>query len=57
METLRQISYETYPETFRAMTTEEAMEKYLEEAFSREKLFEELSDSASNMNAYLVYGK
>lgn len=35
LDTLRQIAYETYDQTFRSMNAEETMNKYLETAFSR----------------------
>jgi ribosomal protein S18 acetylase RimI-like enzyme len=47
VETLEQIAYETFDETFRVMNTAETMEKYLEEAFNRERLLEELSNPKS----------
>jgi ribosomal protein S18 acetylase RimI-like enzyme len=48
VETLRQVAYETYDQTFRPLNTTETIEKYLEEAFNREKLLEELSNPKSN---------
>jgi ribosomal protein S18 acetylase RimI-like enzyme len=48
VEALRQIAYETYDQTFRPLNTIETIEKYLEEAFNREKLLEELSNPKSN---------
>jgi len=44
---LQQIACETYDQTFRSMNTEENMKKYLEKAFSRERLFEELMNPSS----------
>jgi diamine N-acetyltransferase len=48
VETLRQVAYETYDQTFRPLNTTRTIEKYLEEAFNREKLLEELSNPKSN---------
>ena len=42
MATLQQISRQTFAETFAASNTEENMRKYLDEAYSLEKLAEEL---------------
>lgn len=42
MATLQQISRQTFAETFAASNTEENMRKYLDEAYSLEKLTEEL---------------
>lgn len=42
---LQQISRQTFAETFSAVNTEENMRKYLEEAYSAEKLLTELKDS------------
>ncbi len=44
IEALRKISYDTYNDTFREMNTRETMDKYLNEAFAREKLLAELSN-------------
>lgn len=41
---LQQISRQTFFETFSAVNTEENMRKYLEEAYSAEKLMAELND-------------
>ncbi len=41
---LQQISRQTFAETFSAVNTEENMRKYLEEAYSSEKLMAELND-------------
>ena len=43
VEILRHLAYETYNQTFRSMNTAETMDKYLEAAFSRDRLQEELS--------------
>ena len=40
---LRQLAFETYDQTFRSMNTAENMDKYLEAAFNRERLQQELS--------------
>lgn len=47
IEELQRIGRETFSETFSSDNTEENMKKYLEEAFSTEKLTEELNDPAS----------
>jgi diamine N-acetyltransferase len=47
LETLRAIGYETYDETFRSMNTQETMDRYLEEAFNRERLSSELANEDS----------
>lgn len=44
MEDLQKISRQTFAETFASVNTEENMKKYLEEAFSREKLAKELNN-------------
>lgn len=41
---LQQISRQTFAETFAASNTEENMKKYLDEAYSREKLAAEMQD-------------
>jgi hypothetical protein len=38
LDTLRQIAYETYDQTFRSMNTEETMNKYLETAFKSSRI-------------------
>ena len=53
LETVRTIGYETYDETFREMNTQETMDKYLEEAFNREKILAELSNPDSHF--YFLY--
>ena len=40
---LRQLAFETYDQTFRSMNTVENMDKYLDAAFNRERLQQELS--------------
>lgn len=44
VDTLRQIASETYDQTFRPMNTAETVDMYLETAFKREILLEELSN-------------
>ncbi len=44
IEELQQISRQTFSETFSSFNTEENMKKYLEEAFSTEKLTSELNN-------------
>ncbi|MDX8047166.1 GNAT family N-acetyltransferase [Gracilibacillus sp. S3-1-1] len=46
--TLREISYETFDESFREQNTAEAMEAYLEEAFTLQKLDQELRNPFSH---------
>lgn len=53
LELLQQIGYETYDETFRQMNTAETINKYLEEAFSREKLLSEMNKEGSDF--YFMY--
>jgi ribosomal protein S18 acetylase RimI-like enzyme len=47
LETLRTIGYETYDDTFRAMNTAETMDRYLAEAFDRQRLAAELANPHS----------
>jgi diamine N-acetyltransferase len=47
IDSLQQISRQTFAETFSAVNTEENMRKYLVEAYSAEKLLEELRDPHS----------
>ena len=44
LDKLQSISYETYDETFRAMNSQETIDKYLQESFNKKKLFSELSN-------------
>jgi ribosomal protein S18 acetylase RimI-like enzyme len=50
VDALRKIAYETYDRTFRPMNTAQAMEKYLAEAFSRERLLQELLNPESDFS-------
>jgi ribosomal protein S18 acetylase RimI-like enzyme len=47
LDIIRQVSIETYDQAFRSMNTNENMDAYLEAAFSREKLRNELSNEKS----------
>lgn len=44
LEALRQVSIETYDQTFRSLSSPDTMDAYLQEAFSTAKLREELAD-------------
>lgn len=57
LEALRQISILTYVETFGADNTPENMKLYLENAFNREKMEEELSNPGSWFYFALVNGE
>lgn len=50
---LREISYNTYNETFKDSNTESNMKDYLNKAFSMEKIKEEFSNKASHF--YFIY--
>ncbi|WP_347862472.1 GNAT family N-acetyltransferase [Salimicrobium sp. PL1-032A] len=54
-ETILEIGYETFDETFRAQNTPEAMEAYLDEAFTLPKIEEELNHPESEF--YFLYLK
>lgn len=54
LDTLRSLAIRTYVEAFESMNTNENMRIYLQTAFSREKLLEELSNPASRF--YFAYG-
>ncbi len=47
MEALKEIAQETYARTFGSMNTPETMQAYLAEAFSRERMLQELSQPGS----------
>lgn len=47
IDSLQQVSRQTFAETFSAVNTEENMRKYLDEAYSAEKLRVELNDPHS----------
>jgi ribosomal protein S18 acetylase RimI-like enzyme len=48
VDTLKKLAYETFDEAFRPMNTAETMNKYLESAFNRDRLHEELSKPKSS---------
>lgn len=50
---LEAIAYETYNETFRPMNSKETMEKYLNEAFNRDRLKKELANKDNRF--YFLY--
>ena len=53
LEKLQSIGYETYDETFRAMNSQETIDKYLQESLNKEKLFSELSNK--DCKFYFLY--
>jgi len=53
LEKLRELSYETYYETFKNMCSKGVMEKYLNDAFDQKKLLNELNNQ--NTVFYFVY--
>ena len=50
---MQEIGYETYDDTFRSMNTQETIDKYLQEAFNKEKLSAELNNMSSKF--YFIY--
>ncbi len=57
LDLLQEISRETYYETFREMNDPAVMDAYLREAFNRERLLSELSDSRSRFYFLFVEGE
>ncbi|MCK4976570.1 MAG: GNAT family N-acetyltransferase [Anaerolineales bacterium] len=55
LDKLQSISYETYDETFRAMNSQETIDKYLQESFNKKKLFSELSNK--DCKFYFLYSE
>jgi ribosomal protein S18 acetylase RimI-like enzyme len=53
LDTLQEIGYETYDDTFRSMNTQETINKYLQKAFNKEKLSAELNNMSSKF--YFIY--
>jgi hypothetical protein len=53
LDTLQEIGYETYDETFRSMNTRETIDKYLQETFNKEKLSAELNNMSSKF--YFIF--
>lgn len=47
LDALQTISYETFVDAFQSMNKKETMDKYVEEAFNREKIREELNNKYS----------
>ena len=55
LDKLQSIGYETYDETFRAMNSQETIDKYLQESFNKKKLFSELSNK--DCKFYFLYSE
>jgi len=53
LDTLQEIGYETYDETFRSMNTRETIDRYLQETFNKERLSSELNNMSSQF--YFLY--
>lgn len=55
LDKLYSIGYETYDETFRAMNSQETIDKYLQESFNKKKLLTELSNK--DCKFYFLYSE
>ena len=53
LSSLVKIAYETYDDTFRSLNTKETIDKYLQEAFNKEKLSDELVNK--NSKFFFIY--
>jgi ribosomal protein S18 acetylase RimI-like enzyme len=55
LDKLQSIGHETYDETFRAMNSQETIDKYLQESFNKKKFFSELSNK--DCKFYFLYSE
>lgn len=53
LETLQTIAYETFNDTYRDLNTQETIDRYLQKAFTKQKLFSELNNKDSQF--YFLY--